>query len=190
MIKFRHFCFCLFTATLSSAFIPASSTAPSNLKLSPMSIRKNSAAGGATSGTAANNPHPKGALPVASPGRGGATKLRSAPIIFNNAPLIKSTVTFALANGLGWIISLATGSHVHLDLIGTGAFAVAGLSSILGDTGGVLDRVQLSGGMMALWGVKLAGFLFFRALQVGHDKRLDETLSSFSGTSELLVLEL
>jgi steroid 5-alpha reductase family enzyme len=152
-----------------------------------MSIRKNSAPGGATtsSTTTASNQQSKGALPFTTPGRGGATKLRSAPIIFNNAPLIKSTVTFALANGLGWIISLATGSHVHLDLLGTGAFAVAGLSSILGDTGGVLNSVQLSGGMMTLWGAKLAGFLFFRALQVGHDKRLEETLSSFSGISEL-----
>lgn len=61
---------------------------------------------------------------------------------------------------------------------------MAGLSSVLGGSAGALDRVQLSGGMMTLWGTKLAGFLFFRALQVGHDKRLDETLSSFSGTSK------
>ena len=34
---------------------------------------------------------------------------------------------------------------------------------------------------MALWATKLASFLFYRALQVKHDARLSETLSTTSG---------
>lgn len=119
--------------------------------------------------------------------RGGATKLHSAPVLFNNAPLVQSTVTMFLANALGWVVSLLTGSHLHLDLIGTGAFAVVGLGTLMGENAGIFDRVQLSAGMMTLWGAKLAGFLFFRALQVGNDARLESTLATTSGTSECIL---
>lgn len=45
-------------------------------------------------------------------------------------------------------------------------------------------RIKLSSGAMCVWGAKLAGFLFFRALKVNHDTRLDDTLSSVGGIGE------
>ena len=51
-------------------------------------------------------------------------------------PVASSAVIFGAANGLGLGISLATGWHYHLDLIGTGIFAVAAMA--------VADRKLLS----------------------------------------------
>eukprot|EP00547_Thalassionema_nitzschioides_P003691 CAMPEP_0194215522 /NCGR_PEP_ID=MMETSP0156-20130528/17390_1 /TAXON_ID=33649 /ORGANISM="Thalassionema nitzschioides, Strain L26-B" /LENGTH=325 /DNA_ID=CAMNT_0038944055 /DNA_START=158 /DNA_END=1135 /DNA_ORIENTATION=+ len=130
--------------------------------------------------------------------RGGGsseTKIHSASSLveFHNGPFWQSTLIFTAANALGWVISLLTGSHVHLDLIGTGAFAVAGLPSLVG-VNSVSDvmssRIPLSGAMMTLWGTKLAGFLFFRALKTGHDVRLDDVLSTFSGTTSFWIVSL
>jgi hypothetical protein len=45
-------------------------------------------------------------------------------------------------------------------------------------------RVTVSSAAVCIWGVKLAGFLFFRALKVKTDGRLDDTLSTTSGTCE------
>ena len=92
-------------------------------------------------------------------------------------PVGKSALIFGGLNGLGFGISAATGSHVHLDLIGTGAFAVAAL--FCGPLAG--GRASVSAAGVAIWGAKLAGFLFYRALQVKHDARLTDTLSSTSG---------
>jgi hypothetical protein len=164
-IVLRSVCFLLFTLTLSSAFAPVSAKP---MKTKPMSSRNPISVSPSSS--------------AATSTRDFATKLHLAPVIFNNAPFVQSSLIFAGLNGLGWVISLLTKSHLHLDLIGTGAFAVAGIMPLL--AGGVFDRVTLSAGMMTLWGTKLAGFLFFRALQTGHDGRLDDMLSTVSGTSE------
>lgn len=81
-----------------------------------------------------------------------------------------------MINLLGVSVSLATGSHLHLDLLGTGAFvAVAWV------TRGTDLRSRLSAGIVAAWALRLASFLFYRALQVGHDARLDGTLSTTTG---------
>lgn len=100
------------------------------------------------------------------------------PLIFDNAPFLQSTNILLLSNLLGFVISLVTGSHLHLDLIGTGAFSIAALPSLLSSS---VLRIKLSSGAMCVWGAKLAGFLFFRALKVNHDTRLDDTLSSVGG---------
>ena len=89
-----------------------------------------------------------------------------------------STVIFGAANALGLGISFATGSHLHLDLIGTGSFSV-----VAARTAGSTLRQQISAGCVGLWSARLAGFLFFRALQTGHDARLDETLSTNAGAA-------
>ncbi len=109
---------------------------------------------------------------------------------FNNAPMIQSFSIFGAANLLGYVISLATGSHLHLDLLGTGAFALASLPTLLSSSSpsvgdlNILPRVMVSSAAVAIWGTKLASFLFYRALQVKHDARLEETLSTVSGTSK------
>lgn len=42
---------------------------------------------------------------------------------------------------------------------------------------------RLSCVCMGLWSTRLAGFLFYRALQTGHDARLDGTLSTAAGAT-------
>lgn len=100
------------------------------------------------------------------------------PTVFNNAPLVQSSVIYVALNALGFLISVFTGSHLHLDLIGTGAFTVASIPSLLSST---CSRITLSAASVTIWGTKLAGFLFFRALKLKTDSRLEETLSSTSG---------
>jgi len=119
------------------------------------------------------------------PLRGGAVRKRgnlgmvsTNLVLFDNVPLSESTKIFVASNLVGFIISLATGSHLHLDLIGTGAFSLSTLPTLISTN---LTRVKLSSMAVFLWGSKLAGFLFFRALKVKHDTRLDETLSTVSG---------
>ena len=91
-------------------------------------------------------------------------------------PVASSAVIFGAANGLGLGISLATGWHYHLDLIGTGIFAVAAMA-----VAGQAPLQRASAFAVAGWAVKLAGFLFYRALQTKYDGRLTDLLSSPTG---------
>lgn len=91
-------------------------------------------------------------------------------------PVASSAAIFGAANGLGLGISLATGWHYHLDLIGTGIFAVAAMA-----VAGQAPAQRASAFAVAGWAVKLAGFLFYRALQTKYDGRLTDLLSSPSG---------
>ena len=99
-------------------------------------------------------------------------------VIGNTNPLLKAWSMYLAADGVGALISLVTGSHVHLDLIGSGAFALAAIPYLTSS----LQHVQWSAYAVTLWGTKLALFLFLRATQVGHDQRLTDTLSTSSGT--------
>lgn len=99
-------------------------------------------------------------------------------LTFDNAPFTGSLSIYAAINALGFVISILTGSHLHLDLLGTGAFTLASLPTLLSATS---LRVALSSAAVCTWGAKLAGFLFFRALKVKTDGRLDGTLSTASG---------
>jgi steroid 5-alpha reductase family enzyme len=85
------------------------------------------------------------------------------------------------ANALGLVISLATGSHLHLDLLGTGAFGAAAATGF--NISPLLPRVKWSSIAVATWSVKLAGFLFWRVIKVKKDARLTDTLSTASGTA-------
>ena len=72
-------------------------------------------------------------------------------------------------------ISLAKDTHTHLDLIGTGAFAVAAYA-----TKGPTASSRTSALMVGAWATRLASFLFYRAL--GHrDGRLEGTTKTLSG---------
>ena len=88
-----------------------------------------------------------------------------------------SGLVFGAANGLGFGISALTGSHLHLDLLGTGAFVGAAVAL----RGKGCSRQRLSAALIGLWGGKLAGFLFYRVCHTKHDARLDETLKTPSG---------
>jgi steroid 5-alpha reductase family enzyme len=102
----------------------------------------------------------------------------SAATSASKSPLVLSAAVFGGANALGFGISVATGWHYHLDLIGTGAFTAAALV-----TAGTESRQRLSAGLIGLWSAKLAAFLFYRVLQTHHDARLDQTLSTTKGAA-------
>ena len=97
---------------------------------------------------------------------------------FSTGPLATSAIIFGAANALGFGISVATGSHYHLDLIGTGIFS--GVAIALCGTAGAVQQ-NVSAACMGLWATKLAGFLFYRALLTHTDARLNEVLSTNTG---------
>lgn len=100
----------------------------------------------------------------------------SSNAVVATSPLGTSTALFAAANGLGFGISAATSSHLHLDIIGTGVFA-----AVAWVLRGVELRQRISAFCVGLWATKLAGFLFYRAFQTKHDARLDSTLETNKG---------
>ena len=130
--------------------------------------------------------------------RAGATPLlRPAPALCRRAapaphmsdvippwiePSVTSAAVFGIANTLGFGISVATGSHLHLDLIGTGVFAASALV-----LRGATRSQNLSAAAIALWSAKLASFLFYRVLQTKHDARLGDMLSTVSGAATFWV---
>lgn len=117
--------------------------------------------------------------------RGGSTSpssLSASPIVFDNGPFWQANGLIAGANALGLVISLATGSHLHLDLLGSGAFALAATVPFSSGADPLLPRVKWSSIAVFTWGAKLAAFLFFRALKLKKDARLTDTLSSTGGT--------
>ena len=117
--------------------------------------------------------HPVAAKTASTAAAHTKTQIVPSPVA---SPFIISSLLVGGANLLGFGISVLTGSHLHLDIIGTGVFTVAALS-----TAGTELRQRVSAGAISLWGLKLAGFLFYRALQTHHDGRLTETLSSTNG---------
>ena len=92
------------------------------------------------------------------------------------SPLATSTKIFGAANLLGLGVSLATGSHYHLDLLGTGAFTLAAIA-----TAGSDPRQRVSAAAVGIWSAKLAAFLVYRVCHTTHEARLDGTLASASG---------
>lgn len=105
-------------------------------------------------------------------------------VFATTSPFVQYNVVLAGINLLGMGISLTfPRMQYHLDLLGTGAFALASLTTVLGSTDLPL-RVQLSTAAVSVWSIKLAAFLFFRACKVKSDARLEGLLSSVPGTSE------
>ena len=92
-------------------------------------------------------------------------------------PLVASAGVFGALNLLGLAISqLNPTFQYHLDLLGTGSFAVAAFF-----IHGASTSSLVSAAAVGLWATKLASFLLFRVLMVKTDLRLEETLSSSSG---------
>eukprot|EP00804_Cyclotella_cryptica_P011911 CCRYP_004397-RE/>CCRYP_004397-RE protein AED:0.32 eAED:0.34 QI:166/0/0.5/1/0/0/2/0/311 len=108
------------------------------------------------------------------------TNLRTHPILnessllFNVSPFFRYNSILGLINFLGMGISLAfPRMQYHLDLLGTGAFALASILTVWSAAYTFADlplRMQVSSVAVVIWSVKLAGFLFFRACQVKDDK--------------------
>lgn len=87
---------------------------------------------------------------------------------------------------IGFIVSIFTGSHLHLDLVGTGAFAIAALVNIWSS----VPHIRWSSIAVCLWGTKLALFLFYRALQINTDNRLTDLLNSTQGSFQFWFITL
>ena len=104
--------------------------------------------------------------------------------VLGSSPFIQYNSILATVNLLGLGISLASRKQYHLDLLGTGAFALASILTASGFVDAPL-RVHISSVAVALWSVKLAAFLFYRACKVKTDARLEGLLSSVSGTGKL-----
>lgn len=109
--------------------------------------------------------------------------------VFDITPLVQSISIFTLANVLGTILSLVGKTQIHVDLLGTGAFALAALPTLLAK-GAAASRVKLSGAAMAIWSVKLASFLLYRIIKMGEDKRLTDLFASVSGMVGFWVFSL
>jgi steroid 5-alpha reductase family enzyme len=107
--------------------------------------------------------------------------------LFNNSNLYQSLGIYTVTNAVGLLISLLTGSHKHLDLLGSGSFALATIPMLLASS---CHRVLLSSAAVAIWGSKLAGFLCFRAFKLKRDDRLEEMLSSVQGAIQFWVISL
>ena len=70
--------------------------------------------------------------------------------------LLTSGAIIGSANLLGLGITLASGTHLVTDLLGSGAFAVSAVASkILGGGGG--QRALVSTVIITLWSIRLAG---------------------------------
>ena len=105
------------------------------------------------------------------------TSLRGGFMLQGN-PILQSIGIYAIADfAVGFIVSVVTGSHLHLDLVGSGAFAAAAVPYLLSN----VAHIRWSSTAIFLWGTKLALFLLYRATKVNHDKRLTDVLSSPQG---------
>lgn len=113
----------------------------------------------------------------AAVGGGGSRQPAAVTAVFDGAPFWASQRIFLAVNLLGYVLNLLMPTlHYHVDLLGTGAFAVAAIYPTLKTTN---RRVRLSAGCVTAWSVKLASFLLYRViLKGGHDNRLDDVLSS------------
>ena len=110
-------------------------------------------------------------------------------VVFDNAPFLQSTFIFAITNLLGCVLSLIGKTQIHVDLLGTGSFCLAALPALFGK-GAALSRVKISAAAVTLWSVKLAGYLLFRIIKLGEDKRLSDLFASASGTISFWVFSL
>jgi len=95
---------------------------------------------------------------------------------FDNIPMFQGQASIVGINLLGFLISLTTNSHSHVDLLGSAAFAAGALPGLLQE--GAATRVRWSSTAVIAWSVRLGSFLFYRVLKTGHDARLDEILAN------------
>jgi steroid 5-alpha reductase family enzyme len=96
------------------------------------------------------------------------------------SPFLQYNLVTLVINFVGMLISLSfPGVQYHLDLLGTGSFALASAYIML--TQSLLHAQVFSSWAIIIWSTKLATFLFYRAIQVKEDARLGETLSTKPG---------
>ncbi len=102
--------------------------------------------------------------------------LRAPPVVLGLGPIAASAAIIGAGNVVGYGLTVATRSQYHVDLVGTGLFAVSALA--LRGASGFASMQGISAAAIALWSIKLAGFLLYRVIGTGHDARLDDLLGS------------
>ena len=113
---------------------------------------------------------------------------------FDYWPMYLGQILLVVVNVIGCIVSLITRSHIHLDVIGIGlAFVVAVVVPLLMVPSSTTRsyhswRVWLSSGAIVLWAVRLGILCLMRALDRGHDARLDSQLSTNEGIIQYWVI--
>ncbi|KAK9825343.1 hypothetical protein WJX74_011074 [Apatococcus lobatus] len=100
------------------------------------------------------------------------------------SPVGKALVTSALVctgmNLVGFLFTAITKSHKLTDLTGTSAFIASSIATHViycrhfGVSLLAPSKSLLVTAMISLWGARLAGYLFYRILQTGQDKRLNQ----------------
>jgi len=128
--------------------------------------------------------------PIQKPTHLRSTLRTNRHLLHSYHPVWNSIGTYLVCDALGFGISLGTKSHVHLDLVGTGAFAVASaLPFVQGRTRFLETNQYWSSLAVFAWATKLALFLFFRAMQGGkRDLRLEGILSTTWGTFQFWLI--
>mmetsp|Transcript_12084 Transcript_12084/g.35269 ORF Transcript_12084/g.35269 Transcript_12084/m.35269 type:complete len:206 (-) Transcript_12084:866-1483(-) len=106
--------------------------------------------------------------------------------VFTNAPLVQNLGIICATNAAGFVLSVLTGSFLHVDLLGAGAFGFAALPALMGK-GATLTRIKASSWAVAAWSAKLAAFLFARAVKSGHDKRVSGLLETTGGAGKFAL---
>ena len=86
--------------------------------------------------------------------------------------MLRTAAIVGGCNGIGYALTAALETHKLTDLVGVGSFVIATADMITRLPKDNLRAVHIDANIM-LWGVRLASYLFFRVLRVGHDKRLD-----------------
>ena len=86
--------------------------------------------------------------------------------------MLRTAAIVGGCNGIGYALTAAFETHKLTDLVGVGSFVMATADMITKLPKDNLRAVLVDANIM-LWGVRLASYLFFRVLKVGHDKRLD-----------------
>lgn len=101
-------------------------------------------------------------------------------VVYNNGPTLLSQQIIIGLNVLGFGMSLTQPhSHYHVDLLGTGAFALSTVPSLVAASkNAVPARIAWTSVAVATWSVKLASYLFYRVLQRGGDSRMDEIMEN------------
>lgn len=103
--------------------------------------------------------------------------VNASSLVLSNSPTLLSQQIILGLNTLGLGISLVQPhSHYHVDLLGTGAFALSTIPSLLSNK--VPSRVTWTSAAVATWSVKLAAYLFYRVLHRGSDSRMDEIMEN------------
>ncbi len=90
-----------------------------------------------------------------------------------------SATVIGAANAIGFSLAASLQTHIFTDLVGVGSFVLATLRLIsLQDFRQLLNipiqdnRSLAVNGLVLVWGVRLAGYLFHRILYIKEDKRL------------------